>query len=173
MKNRIYIISLIAALTLLSTASALAQSPPKIGYVDLQRALNDSNAGRRAREEFKVKVDKIQRTLDKQKKSIESLKEQLEKKAMLMKEKERLSLEDDYRKKLRDFERAYKDSQGDLQQQDHVLTGSILQDLQEVILDYGKEQNYTLILETTNSSILYGADQIDLTDEIVKEFNAR
>src|SRR5437762_1575327 len=102
-------------LTVVCAGSAFAQSAPKIGYVDLQRALNESDAGKRAKEEFKVQVDKLQGSLKKQKDDIDSLKEQLEKKALVMKEEERANLEDDYRKKLRDFERNYKDSQADLQ----------------------------------------------------------
>src|SRR6266446_2847678 len=103
--------------------SAFAQSAPKIGYVDLQRALNESDAGKRAKEEFKVQVDKLQATLKKQKDDIDTLKEQLEKKSLVMKEEERGNLEEDYRKKLRDFERNYKDSQADLQKKDNELTG--------------------------------------------------
>ena len=39
---------------------ALAQSTPKSGYADLQRARNEAEAGKRAKEEFKVQVDKLQ-----------------------------------------------------------------------------------------------------------------
>jgi len=50
----------------------VAQSTPKIGYVDLQRALNESEAGKRAKEEFKVQVDKLQTSLKKQKDEIDT-----------------------------------------------------------------------------------------------------
>ena len=151
--------------------AALAQTTPKIGYVDLQRALNESEAGKKAKEEFKVQVDKLQGQLKKQKDEIDNLKEQLEKKALVMKEEERANLEDDYRKKLRDFERNYKDSQTDLQKKDNELTGGIIKDLQEVIHAYGEKEGYTLILEATNSAVLYGAKNVDLTDEIMKDYN--
>ena len=144
----------------------------KLGYVDLQRALNESDAGRKAKEEFKVQVDKLQNQLKKQKDDIDNMKEQLEKKAVVMKEEERANLEDDYRKKLRDFERNYKDSQADLQKKDNELTGAIIKDLQEVIKEYGDKENYTLILESTSSAVLYGAKGADLTDEIIRQYNS-
>lgn len=152
--------------------AALAQSTPKIGYVDLQRALNESETGKKAKEEFKVQVDKLQSSLKKQKDDIDSLKEQLEKKSLVMKEEERGNLEEDYRKKLRDFERSYKDSQADLQKRDNELTGAIIKDLQEIIRDYGDREGYTLILEATSSSVLYGSKNVDLTDEIIRQYNA-
>ena len=152
--------------------SAFAQSGLKIGYVDLQRALNESDAGKRAKEEFKVQVDKLQGTLKKQKDDIDSMKEQLEKKALVMKEEERANVEDNYRKKLRDFERNYKDSQTDLQKKDNELTGGIIKELQDIIRDYGERESYTLILESTSSAVLYGAKGADLTDEIIRMYNA-
>ena len=153
--------------------AAFAQSVPKIGYVDLQRALNESEAGKKAKDEFKVQVDKLQAALKKQKDEIESMKEQLDKKALVMKDSERSSLEDDYRRKLRDFERNYKDSQADLQQKDNELTGASIKDLQDIIRDYGAREGYTMILEATNSAILYGAKSADLTEDIMREYNSK
>ncbi len=152
--------------------AAVAQTTPKIGYVDLQRALNESEAGKRAKEEFKVQVDKLQASLKKQKDEIDSLKDQLEKKSLVMKEDERGNLEEDYRKKLRDFERNYKDSQTDLQKKDNELTGAIIKDLQEIIRNYGEREGYTLILENTSSAVLYGSKSADLTDAIMQEYNS-
>ena len=164
------IVSFVLAVLLLATAS-WAQASPKIGYVDLQRALNESEAGKKAKEEFKVQVDKLQAQLKKQKDEIDSLKDQLEKKSVVMKEEERGNLEEDYRKKLRDFERNYKDSQADLQKKDNELTGAIIRELQEVIRNYGERENYSFILENGNSAVLYSAKNADLTDAIIQEYN--
>lgn len=162
---------IIAAVFLVNVA--FAQSVPKIGYVDLQRALNESEAGKKAKEEFKVQVDRLQAQLKKQKDDIDNLKEQLEKKALVMKEEERANLEDEYRRKLRDFERNYKDSQADLQKKDNELTGGIIKELQDVIRDYGEREGYTLIMENTSSAVLYGAKSSDLTDEVIRQYNGQ
>jgi outer membrane protein len=155
-------------LILAGTASA---QEIRIGYVDLQRALNDCEAGKKAKEEFKRQVDRLQVDLQKQKEQIEKLKDQLEKKASVMKEEERRNLEIDYRRRLRDFERNYKDSQGELQLKDNELTGEILKELQVVIQAYGQREGYTLILENSSSTVLYSSQNADLTDRIIEEFN--
>ena len=143
----------------------------KIGYVDLQRALNECDAGKRAKEEFKRQVDRLQVSLEKQKGDIEKLKDQLEKKASVMKEDERRNLELDYRRRLRDFERSYKDSQGELQLKDNELTSDILKELQVVIQAYGQREGYTLILENSSSTVLFSSQNADLTDRVIDEFN--
>ena len=164
-------VGLVTAAVLIASV-ALAEGAPKIGYVDLQRALNESEAGKKAKEDFKVQVDKLQAQLKRQKDDIDSLKDQLEKKSVVMKEEERANLEDEYRRKLRDFERNYKDSQTDLQKKDNELTGAIIKDLQEVIRGYGEREGYTLILEATSSAVLYGTKSADLTDEVMKLYNS-
>ena len=162
----------LAAATLLIASVALAEGALKIGYVDLQRALNESESGKKAKEDFKVQVDKLQAQLKRQKDEIDSLKDQLEKKSVVMKEEERANLEDEYRRKLRDFERNYKDSQADLQKKDNELTGAIIKDLQDIIREYGEREGYTLILEATSSAVLYGTKSADLTDEVMRQYNS-
>lgn len=164
---------LVASAAVLALTGAAVQAEEKIGYVDLQRALNESDPGRKAKEEFKVEVDKLQAKLKKQKDDIDGLKDQLEKKALVMKDEERSNAEEDYRRKLRDFERNYKDSQADLQRKDGELTGAIIKELQDVIREYGEKEGFTVILEASNSAVLYGAKNADLTDSIIQQYNGR
>jgi outer membrane protein len=158
------------AMTFAATASA---QELKIGYVDLQHALNESEAGKRAKEDFKKQVDKLQNDLKHQKDQLDTLKDQLEKKSLVMKEEERRNMEKDYQRKLRDFERAYKDSQGELQSKDNELTAQLLKELQGVISEYGRAENYSLILETSSGGVLYGSPQLDLTDKIIEAYNKK
>ena len=146
----------------------------KLGLVDLQRALNECEAGKKAKEDFKTQVDKLQAELAKQKGDIEKIKDEVEKKGMVLKDEERKNIERDYQKRLRDFQRTYKDSQAELQQRDNELTGEILRQLQEVIADYGAKQSYTLVLEASNTgAVLYGSRSVDITDQVIQEYNAK
>jgi outer membrane protein len=153
-------------------AGAMAQQL-KIGYVDLQRALNESDAGKKAKDRFKTQVDKLQGDLKKQKDQLDALKEQIEKKSSVMKEDEAVNLQKDYEKKLRDFDRNYKDSQSELQQKDNELTVELLKELQVVIEEFGKEGSYSIILEQSSSSVLYGAPDLDLTQQVIARYNAK
>lgn len=150
--------------------TATAQTGPKMGYVDLQRALSESNAGKKAKDKFKVEVDRLQSRLKKQKDEIDRLKEQLEKKAAVMKAAEREEMEDDFRRKMRDFEREYKDSQTDLQKKDSDLTSSILRELQKVIQELGEREGYTMIVEM--NSLLFADRSLDLTDRVISAYDS-
>ena len=165
--------TVVAVVLTVTLATAVAAQEIKIGYVDLQRALNESKAGQKARESFKKDVDKYQLDLKKQKDDLETLREQLEKKALVMKEDERRSMELDYQRRARDFERSYKDSQGELQLKDNQLTAEILKGISEIVREFGKEEGYTLILENSSSTVLYSAQDADLTERIIQIYDER
>jgi len=159
---------------LLLLAQAARAEEFKLGTVDLQRALNECDSGKKAKENFKGQVDKLQADLNKQKTEIEKIKDEVEKKGMVLKEDERKNIERDYQKRLRDFQRTYKDSQAELQQRDNELTSEILRVLQEVIAEYGAKQGFTLVLEASNTgAVLYNAKSVDITDPIIQEYNAK
>src|SRR5918996_221578 len=102
-------------LSLFCLAGVTSAQSLKIGYVDLQRALNESTAGQTAKERFKAEVGRMEQSLELRQNEVEKLKNELEKKALLLRDEERDTLERDYRQKLRDFERLYKDSQQELE----------------------------------------------------------
>src|SRR5262249_11170991 len=56
---------LIASVFLLSTSAAFADDI-KVGYVDMQRALNETDDGRKAKEKLKKDFDQKQKELDEQ-----------------------------------------------------------------------------------------------------------
>jgi len=150
-----------------------AQDSLKIGYVDLQKALNEAEAGKSAKASFKAEVERMEQSLEKRKQEVEKLKDELEKKGLLLREEERDGLERDYRQKLRDFERLYKDSQQELQIKDRELTGRVLEELRQVIQEIGEQGSYTVILEGNNTVVLYGSRSIDLTDAVIKAYNQK
>lgn len=158
-------------LVLLAATTAQAQTQ-KIGFVDLQRALNESEAGKRAKEDFRGQLDKVQTDLKRKKDELDRMKEQIEKKGAVLKDEERRNMEKDFQKKVRDFERTYKDTQTEMQGKDNELTAKILADLQEVIQEVGRDEGYTLILEAS-TNVLYGNPSADLTERIIETYNTR
>ncbi len=156
----------------LFATSALA-ADLKVGYVDLQRALNQSKAGSSAKQQISGKVKEYENTIEAQQKELKKLKEELEKQAMLLSDDARAAKERDYQKKLKDFQRFTKDIQEELQQKDADFTRQILESLFEVLKDLGKKEGFTLILEKSESSVLYADDSIDLTEKLIKAFDAK
>ena len=159
-----------AAATLLALLTAApARSEIKLAYVDVQRALNECEAGKTAKADFRVKVQGVEQKLQREQNEVASLKDELEKKGMLMKPEQRQSLQDEYLNKAKNFERNFKDSKDDLERKDQEMTGMIIHDLAEVIRDVGQKNGYTMVME--KGQILWGTPGIDITDQVIRTYN--
>lgn len=167
------IVCCIVGALLVGTAKTGHAEDIRVGYVDLQAALNTSTAGKKAKDSFKSEVGRMEQKLEKRRTNVEKLKEELEKKALLLRDDERLALQRDYRQELRDFERLYKDSQEELKLRDRELTARILVELRQVVNDLGEKGSYSVILEGNNTVVLYGSKSIDLTENVIKEYNKK
>jgi outer membrane protein len=163
----------LAAAVMLVAPALAAAAELKVGLVDVQRALNESNAGKKAKDQFKVEFDRMQNSLKGEKDRLDRLKDDLEKKSTVLKESERKNMADDFEAKRRDLRRKLEDSDAELRKKDSELTGDILKQLAEVIQQIGEREGYTVILESSSSPVLYGSKSIDLTDEVIKTYDAK
>lgn len=158
-------------LTTIAVPAAMAADVMKIGYVDLQKALNMSSAGKAAKEKMRAKFKDYDAEVTKKQEELKKLKEDLEKQAMLLSAEARAAKERDYQQKVKDYQRLTKDIQEELQQADQDYTRKILEEIFKVVQQLGKQDGYTLVLEKTESSILYASDAIDLTDRVIASFD--
>lgn len=164
--------SMVVAAALVCATGGPARAELRIAVVDMQRALNECDAGKRAKEQVKAKFEKSQEDLRRQREDLDRRKEEYERKAMVLKEEERRNLEKDLESRTLEFKRKFEDFQRDLKRTDAELTSSIVEDLYGVVRDYGAKNTYSLVLEASSGVLLYNDEAVDVTDEIVKLYNA-
>jgi outer membrane protein len=143
----------------------------KLGYIDMQRALNGSEAGKEAKEQLAARVKKYQDEINVKQEDLKRLKDELEKQGMLLSESARVTKEKDYQNKLKDFQRFTKDAQDELQGKDEEFTRKILEGMEKVIQEYGRKNGYTFIF-VKNEAMLFVDEKSDLTEAVLKLFNA-
>ena len=159
----------IVAMVMASTSGFAADV--KLGYIDMQRALNGSESGKEAKEQLAARVKKYQDEINVKQEDLKKLKDELEKQGMLLSDSARAAKEKDYQNKLKDFQRFTKDAQDELQGKDEEFTRKILEGMEKVIQEYGRKNGYTFIF-VRNESMLFVDDKTDLTEEVLKLFNA-
>jgi len=143
----------------------------KLGYIDMQRALNSSEAGKEAKEQLAARVKKYQDEINSKQEDIKKLKDELEKQGMLLSESARGAKEKDYQQRLKEFQRFTKDAQDELQGKDEEFTRKILEGMEKIIQEFGRKNGYTFIF-VKNEGMLFVDDKVDITDEVLKLLNA-
>ena len=145
----------------------------KVGAVDIQKAVNQCNAGKEAKQALTKEVERIQRLIAEKQKELQEMKELLEKQGLMLKPETRAEREKEYQTKLRDFQRWGEDSQNEINQKRIEMERNIYIGLQKVIQKVGTDEGYTLILEKNENIILFNSKSIDITDQVIKAYDAQ
>lgn len=153
------------------STSAFAQTT-KIAYVDLQRALLEVEDGKKAKARLKKEFDQKQKQLDQKQEAVKKMKEDLEAQAMMLSEDAKRQKAMELQKQMYELQQLYLELQGDLSKKEAEATKKIFDRMGKIIEDIGKEQKYDMILEKSESSVLYARDGMDITAELIKRYNA-
>ena len=158
------------AVLVLMAAAVPAHAEVKIAYVDIQRALNECNAGKRARSNIRVEAERAQGRLQREQSEAQALKDELDKKGMLMPPDQRQNLEDNLAKKLRTFQDDVKNERDELHQKDNEATAAIVRDLATVVRQLSERAGYTVVME--KGGLLWGIPSADITDQVIRSYDS-
>ena len=167
------ILLLVVIFSLMAGSYAYAETiTMKIGVVDLMKALNESDAGKKAKAELESVIRSKQAVINEKGKTIEKLKDELNKQSSVLSAEAQKSKQDELDRMMRDYQRMVSDSQSDVKQRESDLTNGILKGLRAVVNKIGQKEGYTMIMENAEGIILYSKKSLDLTDEVIKQYNA-
>jgi outer membrane protein len=143
----------------------------KVGYVDLQRALNESEGGKKAKGNLENIIKSKQVLIDERGKAIEAFKAEIEQQSALLSEEARKNKQDDYDKKVRDYKRFVQDSQEDVKKKEVEFTNEILGELKAIVEEIGFTEHFSLILEKVEGVVLYADSAIDITEKVIQKYD--
>lgn len=143
-----------------------ATGSAKIGFVDLQRTLFETNAGKQARQRFEKEKKKKQAALDKKQKDFQRYAAELDKQRILLESKpEKLAQRQrELEKKYVEVQQTYAKLERELAESQAKLIKEILGKAGPVIKSIAKREGYAMILD--RSAVLWAADATDLTDKV-------
>ena len=143
----------------------------RIAYVDTGKILESSKEMQTLKKKLKGDTEKAQANLDTLTMEFQQMLRKYEKdlSKMTAKEKE-LSKEllESKRNNLLQYQQAV---QGQMMKEEQKETQVILSKINKIITEYGKRNNYKVILATSNGNIAFADESIDVTGDILKEIN--
>jgi len=161
---------IVGVIVMLISGGALA-ADVKIGVIDFQRVLKESAAGKAAQEEITQKGKEMEASLQEKKDEIDELRSRLERESLVMNRDQREEKEREIRIKINDAKSLQKKYMEDFKGYEARLIKKIQQEFFDMVEEIGKQEGYTLILERVG--VLYAADAVDITDELIRQYDAR
>ena len=169
MKISMFMAALLAASLAASRVEAAAQ---KIGYVDLQRTLNETKAGKAARDRLESDKKKKQAEIDKQQADLKKEFEAFEKQKVVLKDDARLKKERELQDKYVALQNKFLALQQDLSKAEAKLTREILEKAGKIIEDIARGAGYTMIVEKNEGAVLWADPSNDITTELNRRLDA-
>jgi outer membrane protein len=159
----------LAFLTILP-ATALAQT--KIGYVDLQRAIMETDDGKQAKMQLEKMKTARQTQLDQEQVKLRDEGKSLEAQKAIMMPEKFAQKEREFAQRIQKLRMTYATLQKELQAEEAKLTRGILEQMGTILSKLGRAKGYSVILEKTESRILWAPQSLDLTNELIRKYNA-
>ena len=162
---------LIAAFILIASVSMVYAEELKMGFVDIQKALNESDSGKKAMGELEGQRKKTQTKINDKIAAKEKMQAELDKQENVLSPEAKREKTDEIEKMERDIENTINEANTDLQKKLRNLNLSILSELNEVIDDFGKTEGYAIIFPA--DAVIYTSKAVDITDSVIKRYNDR
>lgn len=150
-------------------ADASGPSGTKVGYVDLQRTLNETKSGQKAKKRLEREKAKKQRELDQGQRQLQKFAEELEKQKMVLKPDVLRQREQELQQRYVKFQEKYMKLQQELASREAELVQDIFQKAAPVIQRIAKREGFTMVLEKNESAVLWAADALDITDLVNRQ----
>ena len=164
----------VAVLCLTYTARTVEAQEVKIAYVDLQKALLEVEDGKAAKAKLKGMFNKRQKQLDVEQEKLKTFKDKLETelKSDLLSDDKKKEKMLEYQQRFYELQQLYVSLQKELGEAEAKETKKIFTRFREILKDIGQTKGYTIILEKTESSVLWARADLDITDLVIQKYNA-
>ena len=150
-----------------------AAETSKIGLVDFQKVLDNSNTGKAAQAEINKKGEAMEAEIKRMGKEVETLKDNLEREALVMSREAREEKERELRIKVSDLRAIQNKHLQTFKETERDLVQKIQKEVVDLIREIGAKEGYQLILEKRESGAVYYLNAMDITDKIIDAYNKK
>jgi outer membrane protein len=174
MMKKILLVAVLGLFLLLSSlAPVFAQEAAlKVGVVDLYKAIQESNQGKKAKADLESMVKSKQEALESKGRAIEKLRTDLEKQGDALSETAKKNKADEYERLTREYQRNMADSQNEIRKKESELLGRVVKQIGDIVTAIAQEEKYSLVLERANGVVLFVDASIDITDKVISQLDS-
>jgi outer membrane protein len=142
----------------------------KIGFIDLQRIIENSTKGKEFREKvFQMRKEK-ERILQSKQEDLNRMRQDYQGKALTLSDRARLDKEQELRQKEMEFQNLSESYRQEVLMEGRKLQTLMFKDLSDVVRQIGQQEKFTLIVD--KDATLFVSDSIDITDRVIQQYNA-
>jgi outer membrane protein len=159
------------AFTVALAARVASAQAMKIGYVDVQRAIQEVEEGKAARARLQAELAQKRADLDKKRGDLEKMKADYDKQAPVLSDDAKRQRQEQLQKAFVDAQNAAGQMQEELSGKEQEAMQSISKRLLQVVAEVSDRESFTFVLD--KAALLYAPAASDVTNEVVRRYNER
>lgn len=141
-------------------------------YVDIDRVMNESIKGKKYKEELEAKLKFYQNKAADINSKISQMQKQLSSPSISDKAKEQKR--EELRQLARDLQNLESQANNELAKMKADAETNMVKDIRDIVMGIAKKNNYDIVFYGgLLSGVLYSNKNIDITDQVIKEYNTR
>ncbi len=170
----------VAALTLVgigagATETGWTAAAFKMGVVDRPADLEKTTAGRRALDGLKEHATSRQKLLAKDEEELKNLEKQMKEQESGLSEAKKREVQSQFRTKIQDYQKRVQDFNQELAVKQKELVDDYMKRIQGATKAVAEKSGVALVVDkgsdATIKIVIYNRETIDLTDQVIKEFD--
>jgi Skp family chaperone for outer membrane proteins len=153
----------------IAPVGAQQAEPSRIGVFDPETVWKLTEIGKKYNADLSEARDKLQADIDKKQAEIDAVRDKLRQQQASLSDDKAAQMQKDIQNRVIELNRLNDDATREMKSQLGEVQNRFQQMLLETVEAFGKEKNYTLIL---NKGVIdYNAPQIDVTQSLIQKFN--
>ncbi len=162
-----------AVTTALAQGTAPASPQTKLATIHIQSAIASTKQGQKAAQDLQAKFTSRRQELEKRQSQLAALQQQMRAGAATMSPAAREKLTRDIDTNTTALKRDSEDYDAEVREDESKIMGDVGQKMMEIISKYAAAHGVGLVVDVSNpqSAILWADSSLDITTEIVKEYD--
>lgn len=164
---------LLLPLIVLLNDAVLAAEKPAIAYVDVRKVLLESKIGKKNKAEFEKMIKEKEGALNKEEEKLKAMQEAFQKDQLMMTDDQKKAKQKAFQEKADAYQKMVKDAKQEVGKKDNEYAAKSLGEIRGIIADLAREMKLSLVLEASESGLLYAEEGMDLTPKVIDKYDAK
>jgi outer membrane protein len=164
---------LLLPLIMLFNHVAVAADQTAIGYVDVRKVLLESKLGKKNKAEFEKLIKNKESALAKEEEKLKAMQEAFQKDQLMMTDDQKQAKQNAFKEKADAYQKMVREAKQEISKKDNEYTSRALTEIRAIVADLAKEMKLSLVLEASESGLLYAEQSMDLTPKVMEKYDAK
>ena len=169
MKFNSVVLLVVAALSF--NAKAHAGDDIKIAVVDMQKAIQTSETGKKAKSQLEEAFNKKKKELQSEEAALKKMQEDFQKQQAALSDTAKKKKQTEMQERFMKYQELLQKSQAEIQKKEQEMSAPIIVKIRGIVSEVAKKKSYTLVLEKNENVVIYSLEKDDITEDVIKQLN--